>query len=84
MKFHGADANDWINGTFTLREDADPKQCVIVITECPGSEFLGKKAYAIYKLDGATLTISGNGPGDPNIPSTLNDPDSRQFVFKRN
>jgi uncharacterized protein (TIGR03067 family) len=83
LEFHGADANDWCKGTFILRENTDPKQLVGTLTDGPGSDAVGKTIYAIYKIDGATLTISGNAPGDLNVPAAFDTPGARQFVFKR-
>jgi uncharacterized protein (TIGR03067 family) len=82
LEFHGADANDWLKGTFTLREDTNPKQWAGIITECASPEYVGKKAYAIYKIEDGTLTIAGNEPGDSNIPSAFDAPGARQFVFQ--
>jgi uncharacterized protein (TIGR03067 family) len=82
LEFHGADANDWLKGTFTLRDDTHPKQFVGVVTECAQPEYVGKKCCAIYKLEDGTLTATGNEPGDSNIPSAFDAAGSRQFVFK--
>jgi uncharacterized protein (TIGR03067 family) len=82
LEFHGADANDWMKGTFTLREDANPKQFVGIVTECAAPEKVGQKAYAIYKIEDGTLTISGNQLGDPNFPLAFDVPGCRQLVFK--
>lgn len=83
MEFHGADANDWCKGTFILRENTDPKQLVGTITDCPSAEMVGKTVYAIYKIQNGTLTISGNAPGDPNIPAAFDAPGTRQFIFEQ-
>jgi uncharacterized protein (TIGR03067 family) len=82
IEFHGSDANDWLKATFTIREDTTPKQWAGVITECSDSEYVGKKSYAIYRLEGDTLTISGYEPGNANIPSAFDAAGTRQFVFK--
>ena len=82
LEFHGADANDWLKGTFTLREDANPKQLAGVIIECPAQDYVGKNFYAIYKIEGDTLTVAGNEPGNTNIPSAFDDPGTRQIVFQ--
>ncbi len=82
LEFHGADANDWLKGTFTLREDSNPKQFIGLVTECAAPEFVGKSCYAIYKLEDGTLTVAGNDPGISNAPSAFDAPGSRQFIFK--
>src|SRR5271157_2013189 len=82
LEFHGADANDWCKGTFILRENTDPKQLVGTITDCPSAEAVGKTVYAIYKIENGSLTISGNAPGDLNIPAAFDTSGTRQFVLK--
>jgi uncharacterized protein (TIGR03067 family) len=82
LEFHGADADDWLKGTFTVREDTNPKRWVGTVTECAAPEYVGKKCYAIYKIEDGTLTIAGNQPGDSIIPSAFDAPGSRQFVLK--
>jgi uncharacterized protein (TIGR03067 family) len=84
LEFHGAYANDWLKGTFTLREDTNPKQFVGVVTECAGPEYVGRNCYAIYKLEDGTLTVAGNEPGVSGFPSAFDASGSRQFVFKHN
>ncbi len=82
LEFHGAGPNDWLKGTFTLRNDTNPKQCVGIITECAAADYVGKNFYSIYKIEAGTLTVAGNEPGDTNIPSTFDAPGTRQIVFK--
>jgi uncharacterized protein (TIGR03067 family) len=82
IDFHGADPSDWVKGTYTLREDITPKQVIGTVTECDSAEVIGKNVYAIYKIEDGTLTITGNGPGDPNFPTAFDASGSRQFVFK--
>ena len=82
LEFHGADSDDWLKGTFTLHQETDPKQFVGVVTECASADNIGKKAYAIYKIEDGTLTITGTDLGDPNFPSSFDAPGTRQLVFK--
>ena len=83
LEFHGpAGDDDWIKGTFSLREDANPKQFVGVITQCASPDYIGEKCLAIYKIENGTMTIAGNGPGDPNMPAAFDTPGVRQFVLK--
>ncbi len=63
IEFQGANNDDWCRGTFTLREDTNPRQIVGTVTECHGHEYIGKTAYAIYRLEGDTLTVTGFDPG---------------------
>jgi uncharacterized protein (TIGR03067 family) len=82
LDFHGADANDWVKGTFTLREETQPKQFVGIITECAAPEYVGNKMYSIYQLKDGVLTITGSAPGDSNFPSSFDAPGTREFVFR--
>ena len=82
LEFHGSDANDWLKATFTVREDTTPKQWAGIITECSETQYVGKKSYAIYRIEDGTLTISGYEPGNSNIPSAFDASGTRQFVFK--
>ena len=34
LEFRSGNANEWYKGTYSLREDVNPKQLVISITEC--------------------------------------------------
>ena len=83
LEFHGPDAGDWVKGTYTLREDTNPKQLIGTITESDASDIIGKKIHAIYKIENGTLTIAGNGPDDPDSPTAFGAAGSRQFVLKR-
>lgn len=83
VEFIGADTNEWYKGTFILREDADPKQLVAAITECPMAQYQGKTTYAIYRLENGTLTLTGNEPGNPEVPASFDAPGARKFVFQK-
>lgn len=82
LEFHGADAGDWCKGTFSLREDTNPKQMIGVITDAPDLQYVGKTVNAIYRIKDGALTIAGNAPGNPAPPAAFDAPDARQFVFK--
>jgi uncharacterized protein (TIGR03067 family) len=82
LEFHGSQPDDWLKGTFTLHEDANPKQLVGVVTDCASADNVGKKIHAIYKIEDGTMTISGSGLDDPNFPSSFDAPGTRQLVFK--
>ncbi|HEY3853950.1 MAG TPA: hypothetical protein VGO67_06125 [Verrucomicrobiae bacterium] len=82
VEFHGATDDDWLKGTFTLREDATPKQWIGVVTDCPSADAIGKKCYAIYKIEDGTLTIAGTPIGNEEFPTAFDASNARQFVFK--
>jgi len=83
LEFRGSNPNEWYKATYTLRGDTTPKQMVVKITECPFPKYVGKTAFAIYKIDGNALTIAANEPGNPNIPKAFNARGVRQIVVKR-
>jgi len=82
FEFHGADTNEWYKGTFTLREDSNPRQLLGSVTECPAPQYVGKTSYAIYRLESRTLTLTAKEPGNPDLPSGFDASDARRFVFK--
>ena len=81
LEFHGANPQEWYRGTFTLREDATPKQLDAVVTECPFPNYVGKTVHAIYKLEDGKLTLTGNEPGNPAVPASFDARGARQIVF---
>ena len=83
LEFRGADTNEWYKATFTLQEDKAPKQLTGAITECPAPEYRGKTVHAIYRIEAGTLTISGNEPGNPEVPARFDAPGTRQFVLNK-
>ncbi|MGA3163081.1 MAG: hypothetical protein ABSD77_02625 [Verrucomicrobiota bacterium] len=83
IEFQGVNSDDWCKGTFTIREDTNPRQIVGTVTECHMHKYVGKTAYAIYRLEGDTLTVTGYEPGTPNVPSDFDAPGARHFVLKR-
>jgi uncharacterized protein (TIGR03067 family) len=84
IEFQGADNDDWCRGTFTVREDTNPRQIVGTVTECHSSQLIGKTACAIYRLEGDTLSVAGFDPGVPGVPCGFDVPRARHFVLKRN
>ncbi len=83
LEFRGASANDWCKGTFTLRADTNPKQLVGVMSECGNPRYVGQTVHAIYKLEGNTLTLAGNAPGNPDAPASFEAGGSRTLVLKK-
>ena len=83
LEFRGADPREWYKGTFTLREDTNPKQLVVAIAECPAPEYVGKTVYAIYRIEAGTLTLTGNEPGNPEVPTGFDARGARSFTLKK-
>jgi len=75
--------NVWYRGTFSLREDTTPRQYIAVISECPFPQYVGKTSMAMYRLEGGTLTITGNEPGNPAAPSAFDAPGAARMELKR-
>jgi uncharacterized protein (TIGR03067 family) len=82
FEFRGPDPNEWYKGTFTLRENSDPKVLVAAITDCPVDKYIGKTDYAIYRLENGTLRLTAYEPGNPEVPPGFDAPESRRFTFK--
>lgn len=83
FEFQGVNADDWCKGTFTVRKDTNPRQIVGTLTECHIHQYVGKTAYAIYRLEGDTLMVTANEPGNPNVASGFDAPGARQFEFRK-
>jgi uncharacterized protein (TIGR03067 family) len=83
MAYQGHEANDWVKGTFSVRENTSPKQFIGVITGAESPDSIGKKVYAIYKIDDGTLTITGAAPGESDFPAEFDSEGTREFVLKR-
>jgi uncharacterized protein (TIGR03067 family) len=82
LEYRASDPNVWYKATFCLREGANPKQLLAVITDCPFPQYAGKTAYAIYRLEDGVLRVTANQPGNPAVPADFDAPDARQFVLK--
>jgi uncharacterized protein (TIGR03067 family) len=54
---------DWQQGTYTLNDNASPKQLDLYITSSSDNQFIAKTALFIYKIEGDTLTLTGSQPG---------------------
>jgi uncharacterized protein (TIGR03067 family) len=84
FEFHDStDTNIWYKGTFSLREDATPRQYIAVISDCPFPQYAGKTSMAIYKIEGDTLTITGNEPGNATVPPAFDAPDSARIEVRK-
>jgi len=83
LVFHGVDTNEWYTATFKLREDKSPKQLEAVITDCPVLQYVGKTGQAIYKIEDGKLTLTGNEPGNPAVPTSFDAQGAREFIFTK-
>jgi uncharacterized protein (TIGR03067 family) len=81
LEFHGGNPQEWYKGTFTLREDTNPKRLDAVVTDCPVPQYVGKTSHAIYKIEAGKFTLTGNEPGDPAVPASFDEKGARQIVF---
>lgn len=86
IKFQGARPQEWYEGKMTLVQNVTPKRSAILITDCPVPQYTNTTAHAIYKIEGKTLTIAGNEPGNAAWPtgferSQVNQ--TRVFVFTK-
>lgn len=82
LEYRGADPREWYKATYTLHEDTNPKQIIILINDCPFTNYVGKTANAIYRIENGVLTIAGHEPGNPAIPTSFGGPGVRQMSFK--
>jgi uncharacterized protein (TIGR03067 family) len=80
--YRGTHPDDWGKGTFTLREDTQPKQLVVTLTECGPVQYVGKTSCMIYKIEDGTLTAAASEPGNP-APSSFDSPRCRRMVFRK-
>lgn len=84
ISYSGSTSTDWFKGTFTLRQDTQPKQLLVSITQAPSPGDVGKPLNVIYKYEANSLTVCANPPGDTNAPATFGAPGTRNYLFKRN
>ena len=82
-EFRGADPNDWLKATFSLREDTNPRQITFVTTACSYPPHIGKARYAIYRIEADTVRLTANEPGNPDVPSGFDAPGARQFELRK-
>ena len=83
FEFRGSDANEWYKGTFALKEDAKPKQILIMVNECSAPQYVVQASHGIYKFDGAKLIITAREPGNEDWPSTFEAEGSRMIEFTK-
>ena len=84
LKFHGARQEEWYAAKLTLTPSTSPKRADCLIEDCGAPQYIHKMAKAIYKMEGKTLTLAGNEPGDEAAPTGFETKNrSRVFVFTR-
>jgi uncharacterized protein (TIGR03067 family) len=83
LDFRSVNADEWYKGTFSLREDVNPRQMAISFTECCAPKYNGQTGHALYKIENGTLTITANEPGSPVAPSSFDDPDTRRVALTK-
>ena len=55
--------------SYTADTSVDPKRILLTITDCPLADFVGKPSNGIYKIEGTTMTLASNIPGDTTFPT---------------
>ena len=83
IEFKGPAGNEWYKGTFVLHQHPEPKQVIAQIMECSIPEYVGRSSKAIYRLEGSELTLTGNEPGNPEVPAGFEAPGSRTFLLRK-
>jgi uncharacterized protein (TIGR03067 family) len=62
---------EWYKGTFTIMENAEPKEIDYKITQSFYSPYIGETALGIYKIEGKTLTMCFSEPSHTPRPSSF-------------
>ncbi len=84
LKFQGARHEEWYSAKLILKADLSPKAADILIEDCSVRQYVNKSAKAIYELQGRTLTVAGNEPGEEASPTGFKPSrQTRVFVFKK-
>ncbi len=84
LKFQGARQDEWYAAKLKLIPNTNPKQADVLIEDCSVPKYKQKTAKAIYRIEGKTLTIAANEPGDEAMPAGFERSNrSRVFVFNR-
>ncbi len=84
LKFQGARQEEWYAAKLTLFPTTTPKQADVLIQDCSAPRYVNKTAKAIYRIEGKTMTIAANDPGNDARPmgfERINQ--SRVFGFER-
>src|SRR5689334_18230488 len=56
LEYHGTDTNDWVRGTFVIREDVKPNEMDLTVAEPPKES--NHRILAIYQVDGDEMTVA--------------------------
>lgn len=62
---------EWYKGTFSLDTNSAPQKINMTITQSEYPEYIGKIGLGIYKIEGNTLTLAANEPGNAARPSSF-------------
>ncbi len=81
------DTNFWFDTTFTLPAGTYPQQLHATIKDCPEPcDDVGKVVFAIFKVEGLTMTLAGIQASSVEPPKTFGEipgiEDSRIFRYK--
>jgi RNA polymerase sigma factor (sigma-70 family) len=86
MKFQGAFPQEWYSAKLSLIRNTTPKRAAALITDCSLPLYKNQTANAIYKVEGNTLTLAGNEPGNADVPTAFERSAAnrtRVFVFNK-
>ena len=80
---HYRNSAGWFKTTFTLPAGAGPRQLHATIKECspPSKDAIGKVVFAIFKIEGGTLTLA-EFDGSDKPPESFDSAASRYIVKK--
>jgi uncharacterized protein (TIGR03067 family) len=62
---------EWHKGSYACDDDKDPKHLNLYIKQSHDPTYLEKTCFAIYRIDGNTLTYAAQKPEMTNRPSSL-------------
>ena len=87
LHFQGLNADDWYKTTFTLPPGTYPQQLHATIKDCTEPcDDIGKKVFAIFKIEDGTLTLVGVQATAAEPPKTFGEfpalEDDRLFRYK--
>lgn len=86
IKFQGARPQEWYVGTLTLSPKKNPKQAMLLIEACAFPKYVSQIANTIYKLEGKSLSLANNQPGNDAVPTAFAPnpaTQTRAFAFTR-